>query len=127
MDKRSMYAGIILLVCAVIIAGIMMKERVNRWHAERQLELLAEQTVTEQEPEQEPESQQEEEPEEELEEGARSLQEAWDEIISWEGYTPLRNEFLIWFREDVTDPQAVLLAAEAAVDVPKWRTQSITN
>ena len=56
--------------------------------------------------------------EEELEEGARSLQEAWDKLNAWEGYTPLRNEFLIWFDKDVTDRRAVLKAAEAALDVP---------
>ena len=54
----------------------------------------------------------------ELAEGAKSLQEAWDELTAWKGYTPLRNEFLIWFDPDVTDRRAVLKAAEAALDVP---------
>lgn len=53
-----------------------------------------------------------------LAEGAKSLQEARDELDAWEGYTPLRNEFLIWFDPDVTDPRAVLKAAEAALDIP---------
>ena len=56
--------------------------------------------------------------EEELAEGARSLENAWKELTAWEGYTPLRNEFLIWFDKDVTDPRAVLKAAEAVLDVP---------
>ena len=56
--------------------------------------------------------------EEELEEGARSLQEAWDKLQGWEGYTPMRNEFLIWFDEDVTDRRAALKAAEEALEVP---------
>lgn len=54
----------------------------------------------------------------ELAEGAKSLQEAWDELTAWKGYTPLRNEFLIWFDADVTDRKAVLKAAEAVLDVP---------
>ena len=54
----------------------------------------------------------------ELAEGAKNLQEAWDELTAWEGYTPLRNEFLIWFDSDVTDRKAVLKAAEAVLDVP---------
>ena len=54
----------------------------------------------------------------ELAEGAKSLKEAWDELTAWKGYTPLRNEFLIWFDQDVTDPKAVLKAAEAVLDVP---------
>ncbi len=54
----------------------------------------------------------------ELAEGAKSLQEALDELTAWKGYTPLRNEFLIWFDKDVTDRRAVLKAAEAALDVP---------
>ena len=54
---------------------------------------------------------------EELDEGARELQEAWDRLISWEGYTPLRNEFLIWFDEDVTDRYAVLKDVEEVLDV----------
>ena len=55
---------------------------------------------------------------EELAEGAKSLKEAWDELTAWKGYTPLRNEFLIWFDQDVTDPRAVLKKAEAVLDVP---------
>lgn len=55
---------------------------------------------------------------EELAEGAKNLQDAWDELTSWKGYTPLRNEFLIWFDPDVTDRRAVLKAAEAVLDVP---------
>ena len=54
----------------------------------------------------------------ELAEGAKSLQDALDELTAWKGYTPLRNEFLIWFDKDVTDRRAVLKAAEAALDVP---------
>ena len=54
----------------------------------------------------------------ELAEGAKSLKEAWDELTAWKGYTPMRNEFLIWFDADVTDPRAVLKNAEAAMDVP---------
>ena len=54
----------------------------------------------------------------ELAEGSKSLQEAWDELTAWKGYTPLRNEFLIWFDPDVTDRRAVLKAAEAVLDVP---------
>ena len=54
----------------------------------------------------------------ELAEGARSLADAWNKLSAWEGYTPLRNEFLIWFDEDVTDPRAVLKTAEEALEVP---------
>ena len=55
--------------------------------------------------------------EEELEEGERKLQEAWDELTAWEGYTPMRNEFLVWFDEGVADRRAVLKAAEEALEV----------
>lgn len=60
---------------------------------------------------------------EELDEGARELQEAWDQLISWEGYTPLRNEFLIWFDEDVTDRYAVLKDMEATLDVNMQKSE----
>ena len=55
--------------------------------------------------------------EEELTEGARILEDSWNELTAWEGYTPLRNEFLIWFDEDVADPRAVLKAAEDTLEV----------
>ena len=58
------------------------------------------------------------EAEEELAGGAAGLREAWDQLQAWEGYTPLRNEFLIWFEPGVTDPAAVLRAAEEHLDVP---------
>lgn len=58
------------------------------------------------------------EAEAELAEGARSLQEAWDELMAWEGYTPMRNEFLIWFDPEVTDQRQALKAIENALDVP---------
>ena len=54
---------------------------------------------------------------EELAEGAKSLQEAWDELTAWKGYTPLRNEFLIWFGPDVEDRGAVLRAIEGIPDL----------
>ena len=54
----------------------------------------------------------------ELEEGSRGLQEAWNELIAWEGYTPLRNELLIWFDEAVPDHRAALKTLEDALDVP---------
>ena len=57
------------------------------------------------------------EAESELEEGAKRLQEAWDEIMGWEGYTPLRNEFLIWFEPEITDRRATLKAIEKSLDV----------
>ncbi len=54
----------------------------------------------------------------ELEEGSRSLQEAWNELTAWEGYTPLRNELLIWFDAEVPDRREALKAVEEALDVP---------
>lgn len=56
--------------------------------------------------------------EEELAEGNRSLQEARQELDTWQGYTPMRNEFLIWFDPEVTDPAAVLKAAENSLGTP---------
>ena len=67
------------------------------------------------------------EAEQELAEGAKSLKEAWDELTSWEGYTPMRNEFLLWFDEGVTDPGAVLKAAEAVLDVPVQNSELYGN
>lgn len=54
----------------------------------------------------------------ELEEGSRSLQEAWNELAAWEGYTPLRNELLIWFDAEMPDRRAALELIEEALDVP---------
>ena len=50
-----------------------------------------------------------------LSEDAENLEEALEELKAWEGYTPLRNEFLITFSPDVQDRQAVLDAAAAAL------------
>jgi len=58
------------------------------------------------------------EAEAELAEGAKSLREAWEKISSWEGYTPLRNEFLLWFEKDAGDPREILKEAEAVLEVP---------
>ncbi len=55
---------------------------------------------------------------EELAAGAEQLEEALRQLETWEGYTPLRNEFQITFSEDVTDRRAVLDAALAALDNP---------
>lgn len=48
------------------------------------------------------------ESETELSEGERSLDNALDDLYSWEGYTPLRNEFLLRFDPGVRDRQALL-------------------
>jgi len=72
-DKRTLVIGIVLLVCALILLGMTIKDRIDRRRAEKQLELLAQQTVVEaepiveeapveEEPEPEPEPEQEEEP-----------------------------------------------------------------
>ena len=58
------------------------------------------------------------EAETELETGAGELQKAWEELSSWKGYTPLRNEFLVWFSPDVEDPRQALLNVEQALAVP---------
>ena len=54
--------------------------------------------------------------EDELSEGEESLNAALDELNAWEGYSPLRNEFLLMFESGVTDRQAVLDAAVNALD-----------
>ena len=58
------------------------------------------------------------EAEAELESGAGELQKAWEELSAWKGYTPLRNEFLIWFSPEVTDHRQALLAVEQVLAVP---------
>lgn len=55
------------------------------------------------------------EAEKELSDGADSLNSALEELNAWEGYTPLRNEFLLAFDPDVPDRQAVLEAAKATL------------
>lgn len=50
--------------------------------------------------------------------GAEKLEDALRELQTWEGYTPLRNEFQITFDEGVTDRRAVLDAALAALNNP---------
>ena len=55
------------------------------------------------------------EAQEELSEGAESLNDALEELNAWEGYTPLRNEFLLEFDPDVRDRQALLDSAAEAL------------
>ena len=52
-----------------------------------------------------------------LAEGSKKLEEAWKELTAWEGYTPMRNEFLIWFKDDVTDQRATLKAITEGLNV----------
>ena len=56
------------------------------------------------------------EAEDELSEGEESLNAALEELNAWEGYSPLRNEFLLMFDPGVTDRQSVLDAAVDALD-----------
>lgn len=55
------------------------------------------------------------ETEAQLAQGAEALADALDELNAWPGYTPLRNEFLLSFAPEVTDREAVLAQAAAAL------------
>ena len=65
--------------------------------------------------------------ESQLAEGAAELQKAWEELSAWAGYTPMRNEFLVWFDEDVTDPRQVLKDIEAALEVNVQNSELYTD
>ncbi len=53
-----------------------------------------------------------------LTEGAEKLEQAKADLDSWEGYTLLRNEFLIWFDAEVQERSEVLRAAAETFNVP---------
>ena len=52
---------------------------------------------------------------EELGEGSEKLQDALEELNSWKGYTPMRNEYLLEFDPEVQDKAAVLDKAVKAL------------